>query len=143
MLSYDFRDFTRSAWSLAGGMLAVVVFAGFRTKGDLSTILLTLGLPFGVILFWALYAFKMHRFSQLMKFHRHENASDDIDEQHFLQFRATMTTGVEQQIQPQQKEQTPTLPSQRPLPRFKNRAKMPHPPSESGDAINSNDQWHQ
>jgi hypothetical protein len=54
MLTFDHRDFTKSALSLAGGMLGVALLAAWRSKGDIPTMSLTLGLPFGVLAFWGI-----------------------------------------------------------------------------------------
>ena len=58
-LSFDSRDFTNSALSLAAGMLLVTGLAAWRSGGDISILSLTLGLPVGVLSFWAMYAMKM------------------------------------------------------------------------------------
>ena len=59
-IQFDFWDFTKSAWSLATGILAVFFLALLRSPVDTSTLILTLGLSLGVLSFWAIYALKIY-----------------------------------------------------------------------------------
>src|SRR6185436_17255121 len=70
MLTFDHRDFTKSALSLAGGMMGVALLAAFRSGGDIPTMSLTLGLPVGVLAFWGLYSLRMKRMAQELGFVR-------------------------------------------------------------------------
>ncbi len=79
MLTFDHRDFTKSALSLAGGMLGVALLAAWRSGGDITTMSLTLGLPVGVLAFWGLYSLRMKRMAQELGFIRdHPNLAPDI-----------------------------------------------------------------
>ncbi|WP_141732154.1 hypothetical protein [Oligoflexus tunisiensis] len=70
MLTFDHRDFTKSALSLAGGMLGVALLAAWRSEGDIPTMSLTLGLPVGVVAFWGIYSLRMKRLAQELGFVR-------------------------------------------------------------------------
>ncbi|MCX6128882.1 MAG: hypothetical protein NTX25_07435 [Proteobacteria bacterium] len=72
MVSFDPRDFTKSALSLAAGMFGVALLAAWRSQGDIPTISLTLGLPFGVLAFWALYSLRMKRVQDELSFIREQ-----------------------------------------------------------------------
>jgi hypothetical protein len=41
--------------------LGVALLAAWRSKGDIPTMSLTLGLPLGVLAFWGIYSFRMKR----------------------------------------------------------------------------------
>ncbi len=58
-IQFDYLDFTKSAWSLAGGMSGVFLLAVLRNPADVSTLLITLGLPAGVISLWGIYSLKL------------------------------------------------------------------------------------
>ena len=68
MLTFDQRDFTKSALSLAAGMLGVAMLAAWRSGGDIPTVSLTLGLPLGVLAFWGVYSLRMKRMASDLGF---------------------------------------------------------------------------
>jgi|NOAtaT_6_FD_contig_21_4969876_length_464_multi_6_in_0_out_0_1 hypothetical protein len=77
-IAYDSRDFTNSALSLATGMLVVAGLAAWRSGGNISILSLTLGLPVGVLSFWAMYAMKMRALEKEPL--SYQNAPQDIME---------------------------------------------------------------
>ena len=63
-MNRNLSDFTKTALSMATGMIAVVGTIAWRTHGNLLAIGIAGGLPLGVVLFWAIYNIKI-RISRL------------------------------------------------------------------------------
>ena len=68
MLPYDQKDFSRSALSLAGGMLGFTGLVAWHSNVHLPTIGITLVLPFGVLTFWGIYSIRMKSLAKQLGF---------------------------------------------------------------------------
>jgi hypothetical protein len=139
MLNFDNRDFTKSALSLAGGMLGVAILAAWRSGGDIPTMSLTLGLPVGVLAFWGLYSLRMRRMSQELGFVR-DSSTLDLENQ-----AANPQSLAPASFKPKllhEGGQGLTLEAARQLPRFRSRPKVAPVAREGQDNPNNRDQWH-
>lgn len=56
---FKYRDFAKSAWSLAASMLALSLIAVLRTKDMGMVTGLLLGMPLGVLALWVFYSIKL------------------------------------------------------------------------------------
>ncbi len=139
MLTFDHRDFTKSALSLAGGMLGVALLAAWRSGGDVPTMSLTLGLPVGVLAFWAVYSLRMKRMAQELGFVRdHPKGTQNAK-------GSQASAPVQTSFQPKllhQGEHGLTLDPARQLPRFRSRPKVAPLAWEGQDNPANRDQWH-
>jgi len=139
MLTFDHRDFTKSALSLAGGMLGVALLAAWRSKGDIPTMSLTLGLPVGVLAFWGLYSLRMRRMALELGFVRDHLKlnSEPSPPNGFVRgsFKPKLLhRGSHSKL---------TIEAARHLPRFRTRPKVASLAWEGQDAPTIRDQWHQ
>jgi|GEM_PF-2940044 len=139
MLKFDHRDFTKSALSLAGGMLGVALVAAWRSGGDIPTMSLTLGLPLGVLAFWGLYSLRMKRMGQELGFVRDDPSLDSAGKLSNPQspapanFKPKLLHGGGRGL---------TLEAARQLPRFRSRPKVAPLAWEGQDNQTNRDQWH-
>ncbi|MDQ3232496.1 MAG: hypothetical protein M3Q07_11795 [Pseudobdellovibrionaceae bacterium] len=136
MLTFDHRDFTKSALSFAVGMLGVALFAAWRSKGDIPTMSLTLGLPLGVVAFWGIYSWRMKRMALELGFVRNHTEPVQALPQHRVpaNFKPKLLhRGTHSQL---------TLEAARQLPRFRTRTKVSSLAWEGQDAAKIRDQWH-
>lgn len=139
MFTFDHRDFAKSALSLAGGMLGVALLAAWRSKGDIPTMSLTLGLPVGVLAFWALYSLRLRRIAQDLGFVRdHPQLSGELRPSKGFVLRSfkpkLLHRGSHSQL---------TIEAVRHLPRFRTRPKVAPLTAEGQHARTTRDQWHQ
>ena len=135
MLTFDHRDFTKSALSLAGGMLGVALLAAWRSQGDIPTMSLTLGLPFGVVAFWGIYFLRMKRMARELGFvrdHPEVHHPPEIDRTGSFKPKL-LHRGCHTKL---------TTDSGRPLPRFRSRSRTDAPAWDAQDAPTIRDQWH-
>lgn len=140
MLTFDHRDFTKSALSLAGGMLGVVFLAAWRSGGDIPTMSLTLGLPVGVLAFWGLYSLRMKRMAQELGFIRDHpgrgsNRSNPAPHN-------PVSGNFKPRLLHRGSHSKLTLEAARQLPRFRTRSKVASLAWEGQDASTIRDQWH-
>jgi hypothetical protein len=136
MLTFDHRDFTKSALSLAGGMLGVVLLAAWRSQGDIPTMSLTLGLPVGVLAFWGIYSLRMKRLAQDLGFVRDYSRVREYPPGH----------GPRRNFKPKLLHRgchtKLTTDSGRRLPRFRSRSRADALSWETQDSPTIRDQWH-
>ncbi len=136
MLTFDHRDFTKSALSLAGGMLGVALLAAWRSKGDIPTMSLTLGLPVGVLAFWGIYSLRMKRTAMELGFIR-----DHLPvEQH--PSGGGRPGSFKPKLLHRGSHTKLTTDSGRPLPRFRSRQRTASLAWDTQDTPTIRDQWH-
>jgi hypothetical protein len=139
MLTFDHRDFTKSALSLAGGMLGVALLAAWRSKGDIPTMSLTLGLPVGVLMFWLLYSLRMRRLVQDLGFVRdHPRLIGEPDPS-----KGFVLSSFKPRLLHRVRHSKLTIEAARHLPRFRTRPRVASLTSEGQDAWTIRDQWYQ
>lgn len=140
MLTFDHRDFTKSALSLAGGMLGVALLAAWRSGGDIPTMSLTLGLPVGVLAFWGIYSLRMKRMAQDLGFVR-----DLPHRSHDVPSPAPQNASpgsFKPKLLHRGNQSNLTLDASRQLPRFRTRPKVAPLAWEGQDNPTIRDQWH-
>ena len=84
MLVYDAKDFSKSAFSLAFGMFVVVGAAAWHSKGDVFAVCLTMGLPLGVLAFWAIYSIKMKGMRDELQFYQQKLEEADEKQRTYI-----------------------------------------------------------
>ncbi len=139
MLKFDHRDFTKSALSLAGGMLGVALLAAWRSGGDIPTMSLTLGLPVGVLAFWGLYSLRMRRMGQELGF---LGDNSTLDSEGRPQDPQSLALASFKPKLLHEGGQGLTLEAARQLPRFRSRPKVAPLAWEGQDNPTNRDQWH-
>jgi hypothetical protein len=136
MLTFDHRDFTKSALSLAGGMLGVTFLAAWRSQGDIPTMSLTLGLPVGVLAFWGIYSLRMKRMALELGFVRdHPRVREHPP-------GTRMRASFKPKLLHRGSHTKLTTDSGRPLPRFRSRSRADALNWDTQDNASVRDQWH-
>ena len=133
MLNFDNRDFTRSALSLAGGMLGMSFIAGWRSGWEIQAMSLTLGLPLGVVAFWAIYSWRMRRLQQELGFGKDLPPIIAVAARTPAAFYPKLLHRGVREL---------TLEAARLLPRFRKRSRTATLSWESQDQASNRDQWH-
>ena len=139
MLTFDQKDFTKSAMSLAGGMLGVALLAGWRTGGDIQTMSLTLGLPLGVFVFWGIYSLRMKKMAKEMTPVQNHQPLKRKD--HSPSAPSPVQIGLKPELL-HRGRQGLTLEAARQLPRFRSRAKDTAVTWDGQDNPPIRDQWY-
>jgi hypothetical protein len=136
MLTFDHRDFTKSALSLAGGMLGVTLLAAWRSQGDIPTMSLTLGLPVGVLAFWGIYSLRMKRMALELGFVRDHTRVREHPP------GTRMRGSFKPRLLHQGAHTKLTTASARSLPRFRTRCRADAMHWDTLDPQTIRDQWH-
>lgn len=136
MLTFDHRDFTKSALSLAGGMLGVALLAAWRSKGDIPTMSLTLGLPVGVLAFWGIYSLRMKRTAMELGFVRDHLPVEPHPS------GGGRPGSFKPKLLHRGNHTKLTTDSGRPLPRFRSRQRTASLAWDTQDTPTIRDQWH-